>query len=191
MGLNGPDQTNMGPLPTYLVPLGPGAQFQLSQSQALSLALSPAVIYCTPWMNSQVYHLIFSDGCWLSTGPVIVTNMPLLWCCGIAPSQWHPLHLGCPLLPAYPPLWNSLVLPLPGNCNYSICSLKLNMSMKGQTLEKEKKTCVASSRGNEAAHLICRQENCCGTSRYSRLCKKSIQTESGQINTVEYSGYTV
>lgn len=66
--------------------------------------------------------------------------------------------------------------------------------MKGQTLEKKKKKkkgCIANSRGNEAAHLIFKQENCCGTSRYSRLHKKSIQKESGQVNTLEYSGYTV
>lgn len=65
MGLKSTEQPNLGPLRTYLMPLGPGAKFQLSpgqlvpawatpqecQSQVLSLALSSAVIYCTPWMN--------------------------------------------------------------------------------------------------------------------------------------------
>lgn len=33
MSLSGPDQTNLGPLPTLLLPLGPEAQFQLSPGQ--------------------------------------------------------------------------------------------------------------------------------------------------------------
>ena len=163
MGLNGSDQPNLGPLPTYLLPLGPGAQFQLSpgqlvpawatpqecQSKALCLILSAAAIYCTPWMNPiPGNHFILSDDWWLPTGPGTITSMALLWCCGIAPSWWDPGHLGCPLLPAHPPWWNSLPSPFPGHCNYHKSTLKLNISMKGQMLQKKKKACVANSRGN-------------------------------------------
>lgn len=168
MGLNGPDQPNLRPLPTYLMPLGPEAQFQLSpgqlvpawatpqecQSQALPLALSPAVVYCPPWMNpipGSPPHLVW----WLLivTGPVAVTNMALLWCCRIEPSQWDPLHLGCPLLPAHPPLWNSQALPFPGNCNYMKSSLKWNTSLKGQTLEKKKKMLVLPIQEEMKLHI--------------------------------------
>lgn len=109
--------------PTDLLPLRPGAQFQLSpqqlvsaratpqecQSQALALATSPAVIYCAPWMN-------LTPGS--SPHPVwrLLTVHGTCHChrCGLTPMLrdctfwWDPLRLGCPLLPVHPPLWNCL-----------------------------------------------------------------------------------
>lgn len=58
-------------------------------------------------------------------------------CCGIVPSWWDPLHLGCSLLWAHPPLWNNLTLLLPSNSNYTKSTLKWNISLKGETLEKK------------------------------------------------------
>lgn len=161
MDLNGPDQPSLGPLPTYVLPLGPRAQFQLSpgqlvpawptpqecQAQALSLALSPAVIYCSPCMNPipvSSPHLVW----WLLTVHRTCHCYqhglaPMLWDCAL--SVRSPASR-LPFAPSSSSFVDSLPLPLPGNCNYAKSTLKWNTFIKSQTLEKKKCLCCQFKR---------------------------------------------
>lgn len=197
IGLNGPDQPQQDPPPACPLPVRPESPFQLISlsltelhhtTVSLQLCLMLFLIGLPGWTPSWTHHCILP---WLLTmhrtshcHQYIAAQM--LWDYTLSVSS---LVLGQPFTHSF--LWSSLPLLLPGNYHYTKSTLKWNTSMKGQTLEKKINGCIANSRGNEAAHLIFKQENCCGTSRYSRLHKKSIQKESGQVNTLEYSGYTV